>query len=150
MNKTTIEEKEIMRLKAIKAMNYAFSVNSNHNIGACILTNNGNFYEGCNVENSISGLGNCAERNAVNNAVAHGEYSFKSILVIHDGKDPVYPCGMCLQYLLEFSQVSQSDIEIIMCNLDGKEQKSTVRKLLPHGYYTDEKSHNLSKFRGFD
>ena len=150
MQKATIEEKEIMRIKAIRAMNYAFSVNSEHNIGACLITKNGNFYEGCNVENSISGLGSCAERNAVNNAVAHGEYFFKSILVIHDGKEPIYPCGMCLQYLLEFSQISKDDIEIIMCNLEGRENKSSLRKLLPNGYYADEKRHNLAKFRDME
>lgn len=145
--KTNKKEIEIMKIKAMKSMNNAFSVNSNHNIGACVLTSDGKYYEGCNVENSISGLGDCAERNAINHAVSHGEYDFKSILVIHNGKEPIYPCGMCLQYMLEFSQVSRKDIEILMCTLGDKVRKSSVRKLLPHGYYTNEKDHNLQKFR---
>jgi cytidine deaminase len=137
---------EKMKKKATLAMKNAFSVNSNHKIGACILTKDGKMFPGCNVENSISGLGSCAERNAINTAVANGHYSFQAIVIVDQSGKPVFPCGMCLQYLLEFSQIAKKDIKVIMSNEFGKDVVSSVRKLLPHGYYTDGKKHHFEEY----
>ena len=39
------------------------------------------FYAGCNVENVSSPLGNCAEKTAINRAVAEGHRKFLAIAV---------------------------------------------------------------------
>ena len=49
-------------IKATKeAMSKAYVPYSNYPVGALIVTNNGNTYSGCNVENASYPLGNCAE-----------------------------------------------------------------------------------------
>ena len=48
-------------------------------VGACVLTENGNIYTGCNFENASFGLTICAERNAIGTAIACGERKIKAI-----------------------------------------------------------------------
>ena len=71
---------------------------------ACIVeTIDGNFYEGENVENASFGGTICAERNAINSAVSHGERKFKALYLMGDNEDKLcYPCDICKQTFLEF------------------------------------------------
>ena len=70
---------------------------------ACIVeTKNGNFYEGVNVENASYGGTICAERNAINNAVSHGEKEFKALYLMTSSDELCYPCNICKQTFLEF------------------------------------------------
>ena len=50
----------------------AYAPFSNFCVGAAILTQSGEIFTGCNVENSSYGLSNCAERTAIFSAVAAG------------------------------------------------------------------------------
>lgn len=95
-------------------------------VGAAVLTATGNIYQGCNVQSVISGMGVCAERSAIDHAIACGEYCFAAVAVISELEDPISPCGMCLQYIGEFSQVADSDIEIIMAGSTGRIERSSI------------------------
>ena len=63
---------------------------------------------GCNVENASYSMTICAERNAVLQAIAAGQRSFRSIAIVggktaeEAQKTPCVPCGACLQVLAEF------------------------------------------------
>ncbi len=74
----------------------AYSIVNKFPCGAAVLTEKGNIYQGCNVESVISGMGTCAERSAIDHAVAHGEYGFKAVAIISKLGEPIKPCGMCL------------------------------------------------------
>lgn len=70
---------------------------------ACIVeTENGNFYSGVNVENASYGGSICAERNAINSAVADGQTKFKALYLMTDNEELSYPCHICKQTFLEF------------------------------------------------
>ena len=70
---------------------------------ACIVeTENGNFYSGVNVENASYGGSICAERNAINNAISHGENKFKALYLMSNDENFHYPCYLCKQVFVEF------------------------------------------------
>ncbi|MDH5783304.1 MAG: cytidine deaminase [Candidatus Bathyarchaeota archaeon] len=74
-------------------------------VGAAVFVDE-RIYEGCNIESSISGLGICAERCAIDHAILHGNNSIEKIAIVMDNGnccDPK-PCGACLQYINDFAQ----------------------------------------------
>ena len=77
----TKKEKEELIKKAVEVSKNAYHPVTSSGTGAAVLTEKGNIYCGCNVQSVISGLGTCAERCAIDNAVSHGEYKFKAIAV---------------------------------------------------------------------
>ena len=113
--------------------------------GACIITNDGKFFGGCNIETDISGLGVCAERCAVDQAIVSGRYSFKSIITF-DGEF-AHPCGVCLQYLMLFSQVSGQDIAIITAVSEEEYKKYSLKELMPIDYISDSNEEKLKSYR---
>src|SRR5215831_21024185 len=112
-------------------MKNAFAVFNNFPVGAAVLTREGRIYQGCNTQSVISGMGVCAERSAIDHAVACGEYVFDAIAVTSTLEVPIAPCGMCLQYIGEFSQVAGHDIEIFMIGSTGAVRESSIEKMLP-------------------
>lgn len=124
---------------ASKAMSKAY-VLWGFKVGAATLAEDGKIYEGCNVESWISGLGICAERNAINHAVLHGNRRIKAIAVVMDSKSPnePKPCGACLQYINDFAE--KNNIEIVMAKArKGKisseaTEIKTIKELLPFPY----------------
>ncbi len=70
---------------------------------ACIVEgDNGKFYGGVNVENASFGGSICAERNAINAAVADGTNKFKALYLMTDKDELCFPCSICKQTFLEF------------------------------------------------
>ena len=70
MDKKIIEE---LISRAVKARKNAYMPYSNYAVGAAVLGENGEIYQGCNVENASYPAGMCAERNAIGAAVAMGD-----------------------------------------------------------------------------
>ena len=98
--------KEILFKSAKEAMTNSYAPYSNFNVGAALISKNGNIYKGCNIENASYSLTNCAERTALFNAIANGEKEFEAICIV-GGKngeitDYAMPCGACRQVLSEF------------------------------------------------
>lgn len=88
---------------AIKTRENAYAPYSNFKVGAGLLTEKGNVYGGCNVENASFGATICAERGAAMAAIAkEGVSKFKIIAVASSAEDPAPPCAICRQFLSEF------------------------------------------------
>ena len=67
--------------KAIEVSKNAYVPFSKFPVGACVLTENGKTFCGCNFENSSYGLTICAERNAIGSAIAAGERKITAIAI---------------------------------------------------------------------
>lgn len=91
---------------AVKASEKSYSPYSNFKVGAVLLTEDGQIFTGCNIENASYSLTICAERTAVFKAVSSGFKNFKAIAIAgssgDDFSEPCVPCGACLQVLSEF------------------------------------------------
>ncbi|MEM3608914.1 MAG: cytidine deaminase [Candidatus Bathyarchaeia archaeon] len=112
MDKVGKNEKRLLEA-ALGAMHNAY-VLWGFAVGAAVLAEDGEIYEGCNVESWVSGLGICAERCAINHAVLHGNRKIKKVAVVIDVnvQSEPKPCGACLQYIYDFAE--NSKIEIVM------------------------------------
>ncbi|PNR98070.1 cytidine deaminase [Petrotoga olearia] len=120
---------ETLYEEAMKTRENAYTPYSNFKVGASLLSDNGEIFSGCNVENASYGLSLCAERNTIFSAVARGERKFKAMLIVAEGEAPVKPCGACRQVMAEFG-----DFDVYLANTKGKIEKTKVSELLPNAF----------------
>jgi cytidine deaminase len=123
------EENHIAATK--EAMSKAYVPYSNYPVGVLIVTDNGNTYTGCNVENASYPLGNCAEASAIASMIMGGEKKIKHIYVMTKNDEGGIPCGGCRQRIREFSD---SNTEIFMCSKDGVQGRVNIFELLPNSF----------------
>ncbi len=135
------EETKIMSGKlienAIEALENSYAPYSGFNVAAAVLTDSGKIYTGVNVENSSYPAGICAECNAVAKAVSCGERKIISIAIVSrntrapKGGDGGYtsPCGICRQFLREFSD--PKELKVIMAKSVDDYKEMTLEELLP-------------------
>jgi cytidine deaminase len=86
------------------ASEQAYCPYSRFRVGAAVLTDRGEIFPGCNVENASYGLTICAERNAIFQAVARSKHPFviRAVAVFTPTDLPTAPCGACRQVINEF------------------------------------------------
>ncbi len=108
----------------------AYCPYSRFHVGAAVLTDRGEIFSGCNVENASYGLTMCAERVALFKALSDGHREFSLVAVVADTADPTPPCGPCRQLLWEFC----GDVPVILANLEGIKARHQMRELLPHPF----------------
>lgn len=115
---------------ARQARDKAYAPYSRFLVGAALVTHDGRFFAGCNVENASYGLCNCAERTALFAAVAAGckPGDFAALAVIGDTTAPINPCGACRQVMAELCDEA---MPVWLGNLSGAVQETTVQALLP-------------------
>ena len=96
-------------------------------VSAAILTMEGNVYIGVCID-TASGLGMCAERNAMANMLTHGESRIdKVVAVMPDGRVGS-PCGACREFMMQLDKDS-GNIEILT-DLKG-EKTVKLSELMP-------------------
>lgn len=119
---------------AQQASERAYAPFSNFCVGAAILTQSGEMFTGCNVENSSYGLTNCAERTAIFSAVAAGalsaERALVAVAVVHCHGAACSPCGACRQVIFEFGP----EAVVIFRPQMGELAEMKARELLPNGF----------------
>lgn len=115
------------------ARDMAYAPYSRFLVGAALLARDGRQFSGCNVENASYGLCNCAERTALFSAIAAGcrPGDFMALAVIADTPAPVSPCGACRQVM---SELCGDDMPVLLTNLQGHVQQTTVAALLPGSF----------------
>ena len=109
---------------AIEARRKSYSPYSHYQVGAALLTADGQIVTGCNIENAAYGPSNCAERTAFFKAVSEGIREFTAIAIVGspEGEELTqyaYPCGVCRQVMRE----SEEDYRVM-----------TLAALLPESF----------------
>ena len=132
---TTITEVQRRQLidAALAARQQAYAPYSKFLVGAALLTEDGQAFSGCNVENASYGLSNCAERTATFAAVAAGQRRFAALAVATEGG--YSPCGACRQVLAEFSD--DLPILIVDTRSEGRVDEVTLAELLPRRFHLE-------------
>lgn len=119
---------------AKEAQEKAYVPYSKFAVGAAILTEMGNYFTGCNVENISYGLTNCGERTAIFKMIAEKgpQEKIKVIAVTTKADIPCTPCGACRQVIQEFSTPET----LIICKGPEGYITLSMEQLLP-GAFTE-------------
>ena len=128
---STEEEAKLVEV-AENILTKAYAPYSQFRVGAAILTEKGNIFAGCNVENRAYGLTICAERNAIAAAVAAeggDKMKIKAIAVVNAQNTSCSPCGACRQVIWEFGYNA-----IVIFQGDRGKQTLSIDQLLPSGF----------------
>ncbi len=133
-----LAEKEIQELisRALEARKNAYAPYSDFRVGAALLSDSGEIYTGCNIENSAYTPTNCAERTAFFKAVSEGVRGFRAICIAggpgeREPEKPCPPCGVCRQVMLEFCG---PDFEVILAVNGQQYEVYTLDRLAPMGF----------------
>lgn len=136
-NELAKEEQQLVDT-AIRQTDSSYAPHSHFCVGAALLLENGTIVEGCNQENAVFPAGICAERSAIFSAGA--QYPNEPVVAIAvaarspEGElteDPVSPCGVCRQVLVETETRFQHPVKILLYGQKHIFVIEGVSKLLP-------------------
>ena len=125
---------------AIEARKKSYSPYSHYQVGAALLSGDGQIITGCNIENAAYTPTNCAERTAFFKAVSEGIRDFQAIAIVgspvgDELTQYAYPCGVCRQVMMEFC--NPSDFQIVVAKSEDEYMVRTLQELLPEGFGPD-------------
>jgi cytidine deaminase len=132
MRMTAFSEGSLEELKAAarKVSQLAYCPYSKFRVGAVVVTETGETFAGCNVENASYGLTTCAERNALFQMVARGASSVRLVVIYTPTPTPTAPCGACRQVMNEFGPNAEV---VSFCDGPGVLRRR-VAELLPDAF----------------
>jgi cytidine deaminase len=123
---------ELVR-KAQEAQGGAYAPYSDFKVGAVILSG-GRLFRGANVENASHAATICAERVAAAHAVAAGFRDLEAMAVVSSGLFPSAPCGICRQFLFEFSP----ELLVVAEGRNGERRTWRLSELLVDGFGSND------------
>jgi len=129
----TTERRDALIAAARAVRENAYAPASRFRVGAALLTDDGQTFVGCNVENASYGLTICAERAAVCAAVAAGKRRIEAVAIVTDLEEPARPCGACRQVLAEFGK----DMEVFLAGRGQQVVEFSLSALLPDPFTFD-------------
>ena len=109
----------------------AYAPYSNFRVGAALITDSGNIYTGCNIENASYPATICAEDVAVFKAISEGETKINTLAVAcidAESDTAIFPCGISRQRMSEFNTEN-----VIVVNNDGY-KKYKFSEILPFDF----------------
>lgn len=111
----------------------SYSPYSGFKVAAICLMKDGKSFGGVNVENASYGATICAERVAINNAIASGytKGDFSKLYIMCDSERISSPCFICRQVINEFFTI---DDEVILYSNDGDKEVYTIKELCPYPF----------------
>lgn len=91
-------------------------------VSCAVLSGSGKIYTGVCID-TCSGLGVCAERNAIFNMITNGESEIKRVLAIMPDGSCGAPCGACRELIVQLMAGKYHDVEIMIDYTSGKTVK---------------------------
>lgn len=123
------DELQDLHQQAVAVRKQAYAPYSKYAVGAALQAESGAVYVGANVENAAYPVTMCAERAALFSAVAHGERSFETIVIVSENGGA--PCGACRQALSEFG----SQLRVVTADVQGAVHLDcSLQDLLPDSF----------------
>ena len=132
--------------EAYKVRDRAYCVYSKFNVGAALLTPEGEIVPGCNIENASYGHTICAERSAICKGVSEGKRKFVAVAIVTNCEEFVSPCGACRQMLREFA--NPKEMCVMLDDNKNNHLKKPLEWFLPMSFGPDNllDEENNSKF----
>lgn len=122
-------ERKLAKL-AKRAQSRAYAPYSKYKVGCALEDTRGRVFLGCNVENCTYTGSVHAEVAAVVAMVAGGGSRVARVVVATQSTPPAFPCGLCLQMLLELG----TKAKILAVGKGPQFRRSMVEELLPSGF----------------
>lgn len=143
--KELAEDERNLLSQALFACDKAYAPFSQFQVGAAVLLNNGETVLGNNQENKAFPSGLCAERVAFFAIGAAGKGAMVQKVAIRARSQlktidqPTMPCGACRQVMLEYEEMGQQEIVVLMQGEKGDiiRVKGVAKSLLPFHFDTD-------------
>ena len=126
------QDRDSLLSAAHQALSRAYARYSNFRVGAAVLTEQGEIFSGCNVENASYGLTICAERSAIFTAVQSTKAPkliIRAVAVVNGDDVPCSPCGACRQVIFEFGENA-----IVIFKGQQGYQEMGIADLLPESF----------------
>ena len=117
---------------ALHAREGAVAPYSKFQVGAALLTADGQIITGANVESASYGLTCCAERVALFNALTSGHRKFSAIAIVAPIAGGPTPCGACRQLLMEYA--SKARVWTADAARPSRVREFRVARLLPEPF----------------
>ncbi len=123
--------------KAKEATGNSYSPYSKFRVGAALRLEDGTMVKGANQENAAFSVTMCAERSAIFNAQSNcPEQPITQIAIAARNErgfvyEPVSPCGVCRQALLEMEQRYGRNVAIYLYGTKGVYAIGSAKALLP-------------------
>jgi cytidine deaminase len=99
-------------------------------VGCALITDRNNIYLGVCIDTG-SGMGFCAEHNAIGSMITAGEYKIKKIVAVcKDEKENVFilsPCGRCREFMYQINE-DNLETEVLL----GKDKVVKLNELIPY------------------
>ena len=139
------KQQQMLLLRAKEACKSAYAPYSKFNVGCALLLANSEIIIGSNQENIAYPSGLCAERVAIFHVGAnYANIPIKMMAITafanaYEVKEPVMPCGACLQSISEFELRQEQPIQIILQGNTGDIYVADgIKTFLPFQFYLSE------------
>jgi len=120
--------------KAREGLRFAYAPYSKYEVGAAVLTTEGNVYNGGNIENAAFGSSLCAEKVAIAKAVSSGQRNILALAVVTSTDESASLCGDCRQVISEFS----SECVVVTKGDKTGFKVTTVKDILPNAFILEK------------
>lgn len=137
------EDERMLAERALNATLHSYAPYSSFNVGAAALLADGTVFEGSNQENASFPASMCAERTTLfyaNSSRPDTPVVKLAIAARSDGKvtdEPVTPCGVCRQVILETEKRGGQPIRILLCGAHEVYVTDGIANLLPLSFSSE-------------
>lgn len=124
--------------KTVSILPNAYAPYSNFPVACTLINEDGEIFQGVNVENASYGLTICAERSAIANMASKtNNLKIKKVIVLSKSRRKTPPCGACRQVISEFAT---SDCQVILPHGNDYKTVDTFNftELLPNSFELED------------